>query len=50
MVSYFFTYVGCSCTPAAFQVITRAIVWELRHKLRGKAKMYVDDIFRVSLK
>jgi hypothetical protein len=41
---------GWSCTPAAFQVITRAIVWELRYKLRGKAKMYVDDIFEVSLR
>jgi hypothetical protein len=41
---------GWSCTPAAFQVITRAIVWELKHKLRGRAKMYVDDIFGVSLR
>jgi hypothetical protein len=39
-----------SCTPAAFQVITRTIVWELRHKLRGKARIYVDDIFGVSQK
>ena len=41
---------GWSCTPAAFQVITRAIVWELRHKLRGRAKMYVDDLFGISLR
>ncbi len=41
---------GWSCTPAAFQVITRAIVWDLRHKLRGRAKMYVDDLFGISLR
>jgi hypothetical protein len=41
---------GWSCTPAAFQVVTRAIKWELRHKLRGKAVMYVDDICGISLR
>ena len=40
---------GWSGTPAAFQVVTRAIVHELRHALAGKALMYVDDIFGVSL-
>jgi hypothetical protein len=35
---------GWSGTPAAFQVVTRAIKWELAHKLRRKHVMYVDDI------
>jgi hypothetical protein len=35
---------GWSGTPAAFQVVTRALVWELRHALRGRTVMYVDDI------
>jgi hypothetical protein len=41
---------GWSCTPAAFQVVTRAIKWELRHKLKGMAVMYVDDICGISLR
>jgi hypothetical protein len=41
---------GWSCTPAAFQVITRAIMWELRHRLRGRAVMYVDDILGICLR
>jgi hypothetical protein len=41
---------GWSCTPAAFQVVTRAIKWELLHKLKGKAVMYVDDILGISLR
>ena len=40
---------GWTGTPAAFQVVTRAIVHELKHALTGKAKMYVDDIFGVCL-
>ena len=35
---------GWSGTPAAFQVVTRAISWELRAKLRSRTLMYVDDI------
>ena len=38
---------GWSGTPAAFQVVTRAITWELRHALRSSTVMYVDDIIRV---
>jgi hypothetical protein len=41
---------GWSCTPAAFQVVTRAVVWELRHKLKGKAVMHVDDILGICLR
>lgn len=40
---------GWTCTPAAFQVISRAIQWELKHQLRGQCKMYVDDIVGVCL-
>ena len=39
---------GWSSTPAAFQVITRAIVFELGRILLGMALMYVDDIVGVS--
>ena len=35
---------GWGSTPAAFQVVTRAISWELRHSLRSRTLMYVDDI------
>ena len=38
---------GWSGTPAAFQVVTRAITWELRHKLRSRTLMYVDDVIGV---
>ena len=38
---------GWSGTPAAFQVVTRAITWELRHALRSSTVMYVDDIIGV---
>jgi hypothetical protein len=38
---------GWSGTPAAFQVVTRAICWELRHALHGRTLMYVDDIVGV---
>jgi hypothetical protein len=41
---------GCSGTPAAFQVFTRGILHELRHRLLGKALMYVDDIIIVTRK
>jgi hypothetical protein len=40
---------GWSATPAAFQVITRAILYELGKLLTGRAKMYVDDILGVTL-
>jgi hypothetical protein len=32
---------------SAFQVVTRAICWELRHAFRGRTLMYVDDIVGV---
>jgi hypothetical protein len=38
---------GWAGTPAAFQVVTRAITWELRHALRRSTLMYVDDIIGV---
>lgn len=38
---------GWSGTPAAFQVVTRAISWELRHALKSWTLMYVDDIIGV---
>jgi hypothetical protein len=38
---------GWSGTPAAFQVVTRAIVCELKYALRGRVVMYVDDIMGV---
>jgi hypothetical protein len=40
---------GWTGTPAAFQVITRAILWELALVLRGFALMFVDDIIGVCL-
>ena len=40
---------GWSGTPAAFQVVTRAITWELRHALRSSTVMYVDDIVGVCM-
>jgi hypothetical protein len=40
---------GWSGTPAAFHVVTRAISWELRHTLAGRALMYVDDIVGICL-
>ena len=39
---------GWSSTPAAFQVITRAMVIELGRILMGMALMYVDDIVGIS--
>ena len=40
---------GWSAMPMAFNVITRAIVWELRQPgvLRGSMDMFVDDMFGV---
>ena len=38
--------------PAVFQVVTRAIKWELQRvgKLKGRMEMYVDDIVGVTLR
>ena len=41
---------GWAGTPAAFQVVTRAILWELRHRLQSSTVMYVDDIIGVGFK
>ena len=38
---------GWACTPAAFQTVTRAIIYELHHKLQSAMHMYVDDIVGV---
>ena len=38
---------GWSGTPAAFQVVTRAIAWELRSRLQSHTVMYVDDIIGI---
>ena len=40
---------GWAGTPAAFQVVTRAIQWELRHRLSSSTIMYVDDIIGVGM-
>jgi hypothetical protein len=40
---------GWTGTPFAFQVITRAILWELALVLLGLALMFVDDIIGVCL-
>ena len=39
---------GWTGTPACFQVVTRAILYELRLHLTGRVEMYVDDIFGAS--
>jgi len=41
---------GWTGTPAYFQSVTRAILHELSKRLRGRARMYVDDIFGVCRK
>lgn len=40
---------GWTGTPAAFQVVTRAICWELKYALKSSTLMYVDDIIGVCL-
>ena len=40
---------GWAGTPAAFQVVTRAIQWELLHRLKSSTIMYVDDIIGVCM-
>ena len=45
---------GWTGTPAAFQVITRALAWELAHsavyKVTGRCLLYVDDIWGICLR
>ena len=38
---------GWAGTPAAFQVVTQAIAWELQSRLQSRTVMYVDDIIGV---
>ena len=40
---------GWAGTPAAFQVVTRAVQWELRHCLQSSTMMYVDDIIGIGM-
>lgn len=40
---------GWTGTPAAFQVITRALIFELRRLVEGQLTMYVDDAIAVCL-
>lgn len=40
---------GWSATPAAFQVVTRALLFEFKKFVSGGICMYVDDIIGVSL-
>jgi hypothetical protein len=39
---------GWTGTPAAFQVVSRALSFELNRKLAGKSKIYSDDIIVVT--
>ena len=41
---------GWTGTPAAFQVVTRAIVWQLRQQTKGALDMFVDDLIGVCLR
>lgn len=38
---------GWSSTPAAFQVVTRALKWEFKSRLKSNTEMYVDDVIGV---
>ena len=40
---------GWSCTPAAFQVVTRALKWELSKALQSLIDMYCDDMLGICL-
>ena len=41
---------GWTGTPFAFNVITRALQWELNTALRGRVRIYCDDILGVTLR
>lgn len=43
-------FFGWTATPAAFQVITRALVFELRRTTKGRVMKYVDDTIGICLK
>ena len=38
---------GWSSTPAAFQVVTRALKWEFKSRIKSFTEMYVDDVIGV---
>ena len=38
---------GWSSTPAAFQVVTRALKWEFQALLKSYTEMYVDDVIGI---
>ena len=40
---------GWAGAPAAFQVVTRAVQWELRHRLRSSTIMYLDGTVGVCM-
>jgi hypothetical protein len=40
---------GWNCTPAAFQVVTRAISFELWHLVKSRTLMYVDDVIGIGM-
>jgi hypothetical protein len=50
IISFIYGIFGWTGTPAAFQVVTRALLWELTQVLVGLALMYVDDIRGVCLR
>jgi hypothetical protein len=41
---------GWTGTPASFQVVSRALKFEIMRRISGAADLYVDDIFGVSRK
>jgi hypothetical protein len=43
-------FFGWTATPAAFQVVTRALLFELRKTTRGRVTKYVDDTMGVCLR
>eukprot|EP01041_Mallomonas_annulata_P042173 gene42173-biopygen8465 len=51
LLFFFLTGVfGWTGTPAAFEVITRVLQFELRRRLKGAVTMYVDDILGICQK
>jgi ribonuclease HI len=49
VILFFSGIFGWTGTPAAFQVVNRAIVHELRHVIQGEVLMYSDDIIVVCM-
>jgi hypothetical protein len=43
-------FFGWTATPAAFQVITRALLFELRRTTKGRVTKYVDDTIGICLR